>query len=676
MKFKSFLFLILFSSLLFGQYQRIVLLEEATNTACPDCAVLTPQVQNFAARHFGTEVMIEYHAWWPSASDPMYVANTAGNEARISYYGFYYVPIYALDGRTIGEPVSTDEINYYMNKRSQEPAPVWIHVEHTIANNKFIARGYVKCGKTLESSTMRLRIAIIEREIKLSGSGENIFTNVFRKFLPDAAGTPITITVNDSIPFELSTSLQSEWNPEELAAVAMVQDNSTKEILQANVSIPTFRIKTLDGSGDILAADTTIIKHYRIYNPNLDTLHVVVKPLIHSNPNEWKCSLLFDNANYDSVSIAIPPEDSLDFGFEIKTNDSDGEIKAEIFARDTKDKHGWGNSVSYYGLELKNKILVVDNDGGGKMESFIVNALNSFKDFGVEYFLLDHKYLELLTTDKTSFDFPAVFWNVANYSPAVDSNDVAFLKNYLDGGGKLFICGQNVGSDIFEANGKANFQAAKDFYHIYLDADYLEGNHSSYLIGGLENTQFTGINFSLNTVYERAPDAVKSFDEHGKEIFVFKDDSSKFAGVCHDAENYKTVYLTFGIEQIIPRANQKKIVQQVLATFGYIVEKAEDNATMPASFKLFSNYPNPFGTQTRSGKCETEIKYSLPTTQFTTLSVYDVLGRKVATLINKTQQAGVHSVRFNAIDLPSGIYFYRLQAGNNFIQTKKMVLIK
>ncbi len=88
----------------------------------------------------------------------------------------------------------------------------------------------------------------------------------------------------------------------------------------------------------------------------------------------------------------------------------------------------------------------------------------------------------------------------------------------------------------------------------------------------------------------------------------------------------------------------------------------------PSAFKLMQNYPNPFNPATT-------ITYQLASLSDVKLEVFDVLGRKVATLVNARQSAGVHSVTFNASNLASGIYFYRLQAGS-FLETKKMMLVK
>jgi len=85
-------------------------------------------------------------------------------------------------------------------------------------------------------------------------------------------------------------------------------------------------------------------------------------------------------------------------------------------------------------------------------------------------------------------------------------------------------------------------------------------------------------------------------------------------------------------------------------------------------FSLSQNYPNPFNPTTK-------IKFELPERAITKLTVYDIIGRKVSILVNQELDAGYHEVNFDASKLSSGIYFYRMQAGN-FVETKKLILIK
>jgi len=85
-------------------------------------------------------------------------------------------------------------------------------------------------------------------------------------------------------------------------------------------------------------------------------------------------------------------------------------------------------------------------------------------------------------------------------------------------------------------------------------------------------------------------------------------------------------------------------------------------------YRLEQNYPNPFNPATI-------IQFSIKKKSFASLKIYDILGNEVAVLIENLLEAGFHSIEFNASDLPSGIYMYRLQT-DEISLTKKMILLK
>jgi hypothetical protein len=89
---------------------------------------------------------------------------------------------------------------------------------------------------------------------------------------------------------------------------------------------------------------------------------------------------------------------------------------------------------------------------------------------------------------------------------------------------------------------------------------------------------------------------------------------------------------------------------------------------IPNNYSLSQNYPNPFNPLT-------QITYSMPKTTDVTIKIYDLLGREIATLVNEKKQAGDYKVTWNAEGLASGVYFYRMVAGE-YIQTKQMILIR
>ncbi len=94
----------------------------------------------------------------------------------------------------------------------------------------------------------------------------------------------------------------------------------------------------------------------------------------------------------------------------------------------------------------------------------------------------------------------------------------------------------------------------------------------------------------------------------------------------------------------------------------------KENSISPSSFILHQNYPNPFNPSTI-------INYQLTINNYTTLKIYDVLGREVATLVDEYKEAGYYEVNWDAVNVPTGVYLYKLNSGN-FTDVKKLVLLK
>jgi len=89
---------------------------------------------------------------------------------------------------------------------------------------------------------------------------------------------------------------------------------------------------------------------------------------------------------------------------------------------------------------------------------------------------------------------------------------------------------------------------------------------------------------------------------------------------------------------------------------------------LPSKYELYQNYPNPFNPTTK-------IKFSLPENTKVKISVYDILGRELTTLLNKNIEAGYHSINFDAAQFTSGVYLYTIET-SKFTKVKKMLLIK
>ncbi|MFA7287511.1 MAG: GLUG motif-containing protein [Melioribacteraceae bacterium] len=138
---------------------------------------------------------------------------------------------------------------------------------------------------------------------------------------------------------------------------------------------------------------------------------------------------------------------------------------------------------------------------------------------------------------------------------------------------------------------------------------------------------------------------------------------------------YPVIIRVTGGDVIIKDNLGGRLLNQIVKSGGILrisdsaIERLEiENLILPTEFALMQNYPNPFNPSTT-------IKYELPTNSLVTIKVYDIIGKEIATLINANKTAGAHEVKFDGSSLSSGIYIYKIQAGN-YLQTKKMILMK
>lgn len=123
-----------------------------------------------------------------------------------------------------------------------------------------------------------------------------------------------------------------------------------------------------------------------------------------------------------------------------------------------------------------------------------------------------------------------------------------------------------------------------------------------------------------------------------------------------------------GVVVFIQSTSTKSVYQSEYISYAALTGVNEDSRNVPALFELHQNFPNPFNP-------ETTIRYSVPTLSHVTLSAYDVIGNRIAVLVDKQQAAQTYTVSFDGSQLPSGVYLYKLTV-NGMSLTRRMLLIK
>ncbi len=232
-------------TMLFGQTQRLVLIEEATNASCGPCAAQNPAFDALLNQNRDKLTAIKYH-WYFPGFDPMYNHNTVENLARVAYYGINGVPTAMIDGvienrAGFGYPGSPAGYNQtIINEYAAVPSPFEIDMFHSLSANEdsIFVTMRIRAAEAV-SGSFKAQIVVIEKHINFAtppgSNGEKNFSDVMKKMLPDHLGTnlPVSWQSGDYLIITQSWKLQNIYDMDELGVVGFIQNTINKGIKQA-----------------------------------------------------------------------------------------------------------------------------------------------------------------------------------------------------------------------------------------------------------------------------------------------------------------------------------------------------------------------------------------------------------------------------------------------------------
>ena len=212
---------------------------------------------------------------------------------------------------------------------------------------------------------------------------------------------------------------------------------------------------------------------------------------------------------------------------------------------------------------------------------------------------------------------------------------------------------------------------------MWYKSPYLNGDTLTVNIGDKSKTIASSDSWTKLTWTFQADDStinqpIKIYLNQADTLYI-DDVSLKPANTLFDKAVYNSeIWLADGIGEYYEYSSEKGVLKNLVSCIingDTLFTSVKDNKTAGLnSFKLYQNYPNPFNPVTN-------INYNIPERMKVVINVYDILGRKVKSLVNEEQSAGAHSVRFSGEGLPSGVYIYRIVAGK-YSESKKLVLLK
>ena len=305
-------------------------------------------------------------------------------------------------------------------------------------------------------------------------------------------------------------------------------------------------------------------------------------------------------------------------------------------------------------------VMIVDDDGGKDYEKYYAASLPGLAKTYHIWEVAQNGPPAI--TDIQRFPARTLIWYTGDDSSTIDQAEHDVLLEHIDTGGRLFLTGQNIAE---QHQGSALMARLGVTFDQNIGLPLVIGVQDDIADGQLLTTSGSG---GANNQTSR--DRLAIVDSTiARTIFTYGNTAAATAGAAIEVNSTRIVFWGFGWEAIGNSVARDQAMDIVLSYLDNAVTGiANEVANRPHQFTLHQNFPNPFNPTTT-------VSYHLAQSSDISLVVYNLNGQKVATLVRGLQNAGEHRVLFDAGNLSSGVYFYKLSAGS-YSEIKKMILMK
>ncbi len=659
--------------------------EHFTQASCGPCAAQNPGFQSTILNANPVTVHhIAYHTSWPGV-DPMYDLNPTDPTDRVGYYNVTGVPSITLMGNAkTAQPGGFSQADVDAQIAATSPLKVAVS-EVDNGNNRDITVTLTAVGTMPTGGSYVIQTAVVERNVNYAtppgNNGELYFPNVLRKLVPDAYGTAISLpAAGTSATYTLNVVEDAAWNNAEIAVIAFVQDDLTKEILnsgaswdpQVNATIITPTVIAQSGSNGTLSTFTATLGNSGAASEDFTLTLTSV-----NSPSTWTADYTANGTTYSSpTTVTIAAGASITTSVNVTPDAAPG--LGEYTLTITSATNPTAPAMFYKVYVVSGVTTLLVNNSAGLGDGSGGSAANWQADFisglnyanCLTYAVTNEMVAARCAADNALTGVTKIFFNCGWTFPTLTDNLVAQLGPFLDNGGRLFISGQDIGWETFDAASTYSTPNTQAFYSTYLNTQYLNDGTTSANVAlnfNASDPVFTGtpattvINYYGGAYFY--PDEMNA-TSLGAVIAYYGTGTAKKGGVRSTNGTYKTVYLGIGLEMVGSTAAKNEIIKKSYDWFDNLLSTEEFDAQM-LSLSLGQNYPNPGADVV-----------SIPVTNLkedATLQLTDVTGRMV---MEQKVSKFSENITLNTKNLDAGIYTYRLVSDSKITDAKVMQVIR
>jgi hypothetical protein len=562
-------------SLSIAQTQRNPVLEYCTGTWCVYCPQGHAIIRNDILPNIPNAIIIGYHGP-ANGSDPF--SYFPGNNI-ISLMGFSAYPT-GVVGRVSGIQ-SRGQWLSLMNARNTVPATVSIDVSRSFnpATREFYASIDFTALTDL-SGEYKFNAILLEDGMvwnQTGGSSDYVHTHVVRAMMNGAlgeqvvngiwnSGNMINKTINYTIPIPGGPGPDIIFDSCHVVVMVykagspLSSNAGIQQAVEMTLIAPDYVATISSTSPDVISesgnpADFEMV----IYNEGLLTDKYDID-LSFDGPTGWILDYTTENGTFppgQTDSVEVNSGDSTVVTVSVNPNWFDGAGSATLEFASRIYPANYGSVVVRYVTTTGIDVLVVDAEEDD-YTTVVTDCLDNV--YPGSYGVISRSALHDAGVNLSNFQL--ITWSQGTTFPVFVPAEVNALQIYLDGGGNLFINGQDIGSDIFEPNGQSQF--AQGFYNNYLHADYVANVGGSFYLQGYDGDPITdGIIFPIGDVYEKSADVISPFDADATPIFKFMN-VPDINSIRVSTGTNKIVYFGIGLEQINDGDIRDTLMQRII----------------------------------------------------------------------------------------------------------------
>ncbi len=637
-----------------AQSPRMMLVEEGTNASCGPCASQNPFFESYLRMPHNVRdvIPIVYHANWPGL-DVMNAANPTMHNTRVSYYGFDGVPTVMVNGRIPkgvdnydGAPADTAGIVAQMSSVRGTISPITLDMRQTIADGALSVS--ITVSSTEAQKNRKLRIVLVEGHHNYTSpaagyNGETDFHFIAREMRPSPQGVDLSLDAGGSTVVNESFTLNSSWDDNQMYVVAFVQDDASKEILQAGSTRGTLSMKSAAQKSVVQTPDSDHASWDVDLGADVEGEYGV--SIDEALPKGWTAEVTVNGSVVSGEDyISLGGEEFVPMAVKITPNSTEAKLGVgEV----TVGLHGPRGASSEQTFRLYSDdidVLVVNRDEGREdVMDFYMKGLARGP----------YVYAPIAPEDEAMFDvnrYPVLLYEVGKNALTVA--DVRQLTSFMEKGGRLFLSGAEISFGLGDSrNTDTNSPQNPAFMRNSLHVDYVADAAASFVIKGAANDPLSnGMSFLISNGVQNQdqPDVIAPL--HGAvPILFYGGDPNAVAGIRYaDAKN-RLVYLGFGVEGIGDILDRADLLEKGL-TWLMGTETTTGVEDPAASLgPVGALRPNPV-------RDLFEVALTLDREARVSASLYDMRGSLVGRLVDGDMEAGAQVLRHDTRSLPAGLY--------------------